>query len=160
MAKRSKMDKIIDLRSAKNKKALAEKYFKSDEIALNQSIDEALKNKFITATIEISSKWKEHAVRNAIDDLIIVEMSDHLIDKSLKYSDDLNAISYIEKKLNLNPLVLGPGASSGNHLGWGAGFFLNGILYATPEFSTEAYARCFNILLWRAMRKPKKPKTD
>lgn len=150
------MDKIIDIKAAKTKKDLADSYFNSDEIRLNQTVDDVLKRKFITSTVEISEKWKAHAVKNAIDELIINEMSDYLIDKSLNYSDDLNAIAILEKKLSLNPLVLGPGASAGNYLGWGAGFFLNGVLYATPEFSTECYARCFNILLWRAMRKPKK----
>lgn len=145
------MDKIIDFKTAKNKRDISERYFHSDDV-LHNDVNAQLKLQFIDATNEILSSWREHAVNDSLNQLIIDSFKDRIIDKSLNYISDLNAIAKLENHIRLSPLILGPGATAGNSIGWGAGFYLNGLLIATPEFSSEVYARCFNVLLYAKLR--------
>ena len=145
------MDKVIDLKAIKMQRELSEKYFNSDVVPLTDA-NEELKQKFLNVTNEILDLWREHAVNDSLNDFIIENFKDRLIDKKLDYTSDLNAIAKLENHIRLNPIVLGPGATQGNSIGWGAGFYLNGLLIATPEFSSEVYARCFNVLLYSKLR--------
>lgn len=118
---------------------------------------EKLKIRFLETTASLLELWKERVVDNSLNDFVISTLQEkYLIDKTLKYSSDLNAISKLEKHVGLNPIVIGPGSSPANPIGWSSAFYFRGLLMSTPEFSTEVYARCFNMLLFIALSKKQK----
>lgn len=152
-------DKIINFAQAKTYKAKSDKYFATEQ-KMNVSVAHEVKNLYFNSTKEILDEWRNFAVTNSLNKFIIQSLSDRLIDKTIDYISDLNAISRLEKQINLGPVVLSPATTVGNSLGWGAGFYLNGILYSTPEFDSENYARCFNIILFVTMKKGLKSNTN
>lgn len=62
------------------------------------------------------------------------------------YLSDLNAISDIEARLGL-PLILRAPFEK-EHVGWKASFSVKNGIVSTPEMPFEAYARCFNVLVY------------
>lgn len=152
------MDKVIDFNNFKTKKELTSRYFAHS--GKGDDFQERLKLKFVEATEEILERWRQHAVDDSLNQLILDTFRDRLIDRSLDYTSDLNAIAKLESHMHMSPLILGPGSTTGNSVGWGAGFYLNGLLIATPEFNSEVYARCFNLLLYMHLRYGKKKLLD
>lgn len=144
------MDKVVDLKTFRSRRNLAEKYFGTEDTT--NSYQEQLKIRFLDITDEILEKWRIHVIDDSLNELMLEYFKDRLIDKTLDYVSDLNAVAKLENHIRLSPIILGPGATTGNSVGWGAGFYLNGLLIATPEFNSEVYARCFNILLYLSLR--------
>jgi hypothetical protein len=98
---------------------------------------------------KISDDWERAARNNRLNEyftscvpIILGTMP------GVNYLADLNALSVVEGKINLPLELLSPGASGVNQLGWVASFKLNGTRIMTPFMPFEAYARCFNILLF------------
>lgn len=145
------MDNVFDLDHFRNKKSVIQKYFSSDK-QVESAETLLLKQIFVDLVASITEEWKQHAVDNSLNKFVIDHFRDRLIEKNVDYTNDLNAVSRLEHHIHLYPIILGPGSTTGNSLGWGAGFYLNGLLFATPEFSSEAYARCFNILLFAKLK--------
>jgi len=96
---------------------------------------------------EISENWERFAKNNRLNDYFISSVPVWAQPK-VNYLSDLNAISSIENKVNLALILHAPGTSSSSRLGWVAAFDVNGVQIETPIMMCEAYARCFNILLF------------
>ncbi|WP_407306211.1 hypothetical protein [Acinetobacter sp.] len=96
---------------------------------------------------EISENWERFAKNNRLNDYFISSVPVWALPK-VNYLSDLNAISLIESKINLAPIIYSPGSSATSRLGWVAVFIINGTHVATPVMMCEAYARCFSILLF------------
>ena len=147
------MSKIVDFNKFKAAAELAKSSTIENDSDKNKSV-------FIMVISEMTEEWQDYATVDNLNQYILDVFRDKLIDRSLDYTGSLDSISKLEQHLRFNPMVLGPGATVGNSLGWGAGFYLNGNLYGTPEFSTEIHARCFNLILWvklkEALRKKMK----
>lgn len=147
------MDKIVDLKKFKDRKKYINSIFSNDLIHSTDPELEKIKMKFIDVTVKILSDWKENAINDSLNDLIISYFKNYLIDKTLQYTIDLNAIAKLEKHVRFSPMIIGPASSPSNPIGWCAGFYYKGLLITTPEFSSEVYARCFNLLLFISLSK-------
>lgn len=145
------MAKIIDINLFKIVKAKAEEHFKNTKSA--ESTDEDLKLRYIQVSEILLEAWKEHAVGDNLNKFIMAHFKDRLIDRTVNYTTNLNAISKLETHIKLCPIILGPGTTPSTSIGWSAGFFMKGLLITTPEFSSEAYARCFGLLLFAVLSK-------
>jgi len=100
-----------------------------------------------TCTEEIQGNWERFARNNRLNDYF-VQSCPTWTQPNVDYLSDLNALSVIEGKINLNVLVTAPGVSAPDQVGWLALFKINGLSVGTPPMFSEAYARCFNILLF------------
>lgn len=67
---------------------------------------------------------------------------------SVNYLGDLNALSNIEIKLGVSPMIFFPGTAYPEQLGWIIQLNLGKHLLRTPELASEASARAFGILLY------------
>jgi hypothetical protein len=101
----------------------------------------------IHSTDEISENWERFAKNNRLNDYFLQAVPLWSLPQ-LNYLSDLNAISSVESKINLSPIINSPETSESSKLGWVAGFFIRGVRIETPVMMCEAYARCFNILLF------------
>ena len=105
------------------------------------------------ATDEIKEQWQKFACNNRLNDYFLQRTSPWS-QASTNYLENLNAVAVLEQKVKLEVQVVAPGF--GYQIGWVAAFRLNGILIVTPFMPSEAYARCFNILLflklWRELQ--------
>lgn len=98
-------------------------------------------------TEDILGNWEKFARNNSLNDYFI-QCTPSWSQPSINYVSDLNALSAIETKIDINLAIFGPGHLEGQ-LGWMAGFKINDHLITTPGIMlSEAYARCFNILLF------------
>lgn len=145
--------KVIDLNLFKIVKAKAEEHFKNTDSA--KSSDDDLKYRFVQISQILLEAWKDEAIGNNLNKFILSHFNDRLIDRTIDYTSDLNGVSKLEQLLKLNPIILGPGTTPSTSIGWGSGFFMNGLLITTPEFSSEVYARCFGLLLFVILSKRK-----
>lgn len=96
---------------------------------------------------EISDNWERFARNNRLNDFFLSSVPVWALPQ-LNYLSDLNAISVVENKLGLALILNSPGTSAASKLGWVAAFETQGIRIETPVMMCEAYARCFNILLF------------
>jgi hypothetical protein len=99
-----------------------------------------------TSLDEISTNWEKFARNNHLNDYFISNISLWVL-PNVNYLTDLNALSQIEAKIKL-ALELRAPSQSNKQIGWVASFIMNGIRIETPFMFSEAYARCFNILLF------------
>jgi hypothetical protein len=143
--------KIVDLNLFKIVKAKAEEHFKNTQSA--ESPEEDLKHRYIQVSAILLESWKEFAIGDNLNKFVMSHFKDRLIDRTLNYTSDLNAVSKLEQHIKLYPIILGPGTTPSTSIGWSAGFFMKGLLITTPEFSSEVYARCFGLLLFAALSK-------
>jgi hypothetical protein len=98
---------------------------------------------------EIAGNWERFARNNRLNEHFTNCVPLHLGTRAgVNYLADLNSLSVVESKINLPLELHAPGVSSAGQLGWVASFTLNGTRVVTPFMPTEAYARCFNILLF------------
>ena len=96
----------------------------------------------------IAGDWERFARNNRLNDYFLQHTPQWTREK-VDYLSDLSALSVIENKIGLGLYLVSPEASaSTSQLGWVAGFKLNGVRFETPPMAFEAYARCFNILLF------------
>lgn len=96
---------------------------------------------------EISENWERFARNNRLNDFFLSSTPVWSL-PHINYLSDINAISIIENKINLALLLNAPGTAGASQIGWVAAFEIKGIRIETPYMMCEAYARCFNILLF------------
>lgn len=96
---------------------------------------------------EIAGNWERFARNNRLNDYFVQSVP-LWTTTGVDYLSDLNALSVIESKINLGVLISAPGVSNPNQIGWLAIFKMNDVNVGTPPMFSEAYARCFNILLF------------
>ena len=96
---------------------------------------------------EISENWERFARNNRLNDFFL-SLVPGWAQPQLNYLSDINAISVIANKINLAVILNSPGTSPASKLGWVASFMIKGVHVETPIMMCEAYARCFNILLF------------
>lgn len=96
---------------------------------------------------DISENWQRFAKNNRLNDFFL-SCIPHWAIPQINYLSDINAISVIETKLGLSVIVNAPGTSPSSKLGWVAGFQIKDANVETPVMMCEAYARCFNIILF------------
>jgi len=102
---------------------------------------------------EIEGNWERFARNNRLNDYFL-QSTPAWAEEDIDYLSDLNAISRMEMKINLLPLIQ-------VRTGWLAGFTLTWTVdgeahehgVQTPMMFTEPYARCFNILLCLKLRR-------
>ena len=104
------------------------------------------------AVEEISGNWERFATNNKLNEYF-VQCVPTWSKPDVDYLSDLSALSSIEQKIRLEVQVISPGFNIDNALGWIAAFRINGIVMATPFMMSEAYARCFNILLYLKIKR-------
>lgn len=95
----------------------------------------------------IAESWERFAKNNRLNDFFLTSVPLWALPQ-LNYLHDLGAVSGVEAKLGLAVVVNAPGTSPSSRLGWVAAFELRGVRVETPVMMCEAYARCFNILLF------------
>lgn len=96
---------------------------------------------------EISTNWERFARSNRLNDYFMNSVPTWTV-PGVDYLTDLNALSLIETKVGLSLELASPGSAGEAQLGWIAAFKLNGTRVMTPFMLSEAYARCFNILMF------------
>lgn len=102
------------------------------------------------AVDSIMADWERFAKVNRLNDYFI-ESAAAWTEAGTNYLSDLNAISSIEGRIGLLPLLRAP--ISREQLGWQASFYIRSGKVHTPDMSFETYARCFNILLFLKLRR-------
>lgn len=100
---------------------------------------------------EIGSYWEKFASNNRLNDYFL-QQTPLWSQSSINYLEDVTALGILEQKIGLDPQVIAPGFGT-DQLGWVAAFRLKGIVIATPFMLSEAYARCFNILLFLKLKR-------
>ena len=95
----------------------------------------------------IAGDWERFARNNRLNDYLR-QAAPQWTKDNVDYLSDLNALSIIENKINLGLYLVSAEAAAKNQLGWVAGFKISGVRAETPPMAFEAYARCFNILLF------------
>lgn len=95
----------------------------------------------------LADNWARFARNNRLNEYFLSTVPSW-IDNSVNYLADINALSAVESKINLTPIVFGPGTDDAAALGWVAATRINGVVIRTPVMMCEAYARCFNIMLY------------
>jgi len=101
---------------------------------------------------EIDGNWEKFARNNRLNDYFVQSVPSWT-QPTVDYLSDLNALSLIESKIGLNIGLFGPQTIDESQIGWLANFKINGIPVGTPFMMSEAYARCFNILLFLKLRR-------
>lgn len=96
---------------------------------------------------DISENWERFARNNRLNDFFMKSIPSWAA-PGLNYVSNLNAVSVVETKLGLSFILYAPGTSPSSKLGWVASFEIKGVKVETPVMVCEAYARCFNILLF------------
>lgn len=104
----------------------------------------------IAAGVEqVSLDWERFAKLNRLNDYF-TDAAGAWTEDGVSYLSDLNALSKIEDTLGMNIMVASP---YGEHIGWRASFPLRSRAVCTPDMPFEAYARCFNILLFLKLKR-------
>lgn len=101
---------------------------------------------------DIFAHWEKAAKLNRLNEFFI-SCTSLYTDPLKNYVDDLSAISKVEQNIGLSPQVLSPGYSEVSSTGWVCAFRLGYDIYATPPLPSEAFSRCFNILLFLKLKR-------
>lgn len=98
--------------------------------------------------------WEKMARNNRLNDYFKSSLP-NLVDQNARvnYMGDLNEVAALELNLELFPMVFFPGTTDRKQLGWVVQFFLGKERISTPELASEAYARCFAILLYLKLKR-------
>ena len=99
--------------------------------------------------------WEKMARNNRLNDYFKRSLS-NVIDHGSKvnYMADLTEVATIELKLDHYPMIYFPGTLlGGKQHGWIVQFKLGDEVVSTPELMSEAYARCFGILLYLKVKR-------
>jgi hypothetical protein len=99
---------------------------------------------------DVLTDWQRAAVRNKLNNYIDSKLPIFLkCPTGTDYTSDLNALSVIERKMDLKIALFWPGCTSANPIGWIAGFHRGATIYTTPsDMVSEAAARAINIVLY------------
>lgn len=92
--------------------------------------------------------WEKMARNNRLNDYFRASLP-NLIDQSSKinFMGDLNEVAALELNNELFPIIYFPGTLNKKQHGWIVMFHVGDYLAKTPELASEAYARCFAVLL-------------
>lgn len=98
--------------------------------------------------------WEKMARNNRLNDYFRSSLP-NLIDQTARvnFMSDLNEVAALELNLELFPMIFFPGTTDRKQLGWVVQFFLGKERISTPELASEAYARCFAILLYIKLKR-------
>lgn len=99
---------------------------------------------------ELIVSWDYFARKKALNDLMIDEFN---ITEKKDYVNDLNNLAELERIVGLVTAVFSPYTLSKIQSGYVAGFTLDEESFATPEMTSESYARAFNLLLFSYLKK-------
>lgn len=106
----------------------------------------------INVTNDIENAWGKFAINNKLNEYIITCLPSWC-STTVNYLEDLNAISKVEQKINLEPSVSAPGFGGDQQLGWISAFRIEGKVISSPFMATEQYARAFAILLFLKVKR-------
>ncbi len=92
--------------------------------------------------------WEKMARNNRLNDYFRASLP-NLVDQNgrANYMSDLNEVAALELNIEHFPMVFFPGTLHKKQHGWTVKFQIDDFVIATPELASEAYARCFAILL-------------
>lgn len=99
---------------------------------------------------ETVDEWQVYASKNRLNEYFYSKLpAIAKLDSATNYINDLNNLSAVEQKLDMNVVVLSPGATQSNPLGWMVSFRLGRNVYSTsPDLASESAARALAILLF------------
>jgi hypothetical protein len=100
---------------------------------------------------DVLGKWQEKATKNELESYLASVIQSK---KKIKSIHDLNALSKIERDLEIKVAIFYPGCTSSTQLGWMAAFHVGKETYCTPsDMASESYARTINIILYVTFEK-------
>jgi len=106
------------------------------------------------ATQFLLGDWEKMARANRLNDYFRQSMPSSVDQFSkINYMNDLNEIAKLELNLDLRPMIFFPGTTHRTQIGWVVQFKLANTTVLTPELASEAYARCFSILLFLRVKR-------
>lgn len=98
---------------------------------------------------DVMQHWVFYRNQNKLNEFIRSKFPDFIVpNSSVNLLEDLNAISQIEKKLNIERYIVISSTlgDDGVSVKWSGGFYLDDNLHVTSLFESEAIARIVNIL--------------
>ena len=101
---------------------------------------------------DIMTHWERFARNNRLNDFF-KEMIPTYADESASYTSDLNALAQLELNVKLFPGIMSPGLNGPHQLGWRVFFRVGDEVIETPDFISEAHARCCGILLFLKIKR-------
>jgi hypothetical protein len=106
------------------------------------------------ATDFLLRDWEKMARNNRLNDYFRSSLP-NLIDQQgrVNYMSDLNEVAALELNIEHFPMVFFPGTLHRKQHGWVVKFQIGDFIIATPELASEAYSRCFAILLHIKLKK-------
>jgi hypothetical protein len=106
------------------------------------------------AIVYLLADWEKMAKNNRLNDYFKSTVPNlRYTSEKTNFMADLNAISVLELSIDLFPIIFFPGTSTSKQLGWMVQFIIGNERIATPELASEAYARCFGILLYLKLKR-------
>lgn len=99
---------------------------------------------------DIMGDWQRAAVKNRLSEYIASKLPSFIRGpEGTDYANDLNALSQVEQKLNLQVAIFYPGCTFSNPIGWLVSFHRGEDIFSTSsDMASEANARALNILLY------------
>lgn len=106
------------------------------------------------STQSLLSDWEKMARNNRLNEFFKASLAS-VIDPASRanFMVDLNEIAHLELNLQVFPIVYHPGTMSDKQHGWVVMFDLGEHRATTPELASEAYARCFGLLLHSRLKR-------
>ena len=99
----------------------------------------------------VLDRWDAAKSKNALRDFFIrIAVG---ADPEKPYLEDLNELTWLEKKSGIAPQIVAPNFFADAHEGWIVGFKINGVNYCTPFMESEIHARAFAILLYQKLKR-------
>lgn len=105
---------------------------------------------FLDIRDDIILEWQRFATKNKLNDFILSKLPSHCKGvENTDYVNDLNALSNVERLLNMKVAVFYPGCVQNSQFGWLAAFHFDDEIFSTPpDIMSEANARALNIVLY------------
>lgn len=101
------------------------------------------------ATDFLLGEWEKMARHNRLNDYfkrslpLLIEHG-----SKINFMSDITEVAKLELNLDLFPIMYSPGTKVSKQMGWIVSFKLGEHVIETPELASEAYARCFGLLLF------------
>lgn len=96
---------------------------------------------------DILDHWNKAASKNMLNEYFMTCTPPYSY-AHVNYLEDLTAIGEMERRIGLWCQVISPHFGNPELPGWIAAFRVGSTTITTPFFTSEAFARCFNILLF------------
>lgn len=98
--------------------------------------------------------WQKMAKTNRLNDYFKRSISSTVdLGCKVNYMSGLNDVATLEMNHQLFPIIYFPGTLKREQLGWIVSFKIGDTAVMTPELATEAYARCFAIMLFLKLKR-------